>query len=118
MEKDQTVLLCNVLRTICEHLHEMYTLNSFVVSTRLKKLISRETLIFIRLFWIIEKINFLIFQIEKVMSGKKDPREQDPLDPENDLFWDPDLLRQPPPPPPPPTSQEYFHTRPFLNKNL
>ena len=52
------------------------------------------------------------------MSGRKDPREQDPLDPENDLFWDPDLLRQPPPPPPPPTSQEYFHTRvphkPFL----
>ena len=36
------------------------------------------------------------------MSGKKDPREQDPLDPENDLFWDPDLLRQPPPPPPSP----------------
>ena len=42
------------------------------------------------------------------MSGKKDPREQDPLDPENDLFWDPDLLRQPPPPPPP--AQEYIHT--------
>ena len=63
-------------------------------------------------------INHLfILQIEKVMSGRKDPREQDPLDPENDLFWDPDLLRQPPPPPPP-TSQEYFHTRvphkPFL----
>ncbi|XP_023329967.1 polyadenylate-binding protein RBP45 [Eurytemora carolleeae] len=44
------------------------------------------------------------------MSGKKDPREQDPLDPENDLFWDPDLLRQPPPPPPP--SQDKYSLKP------
>ena len=32
------------------------------------------------------------------MSGG---REQDPLNPENDIFWNPDLMRDPPPPPPP-----------------
>lgn len=27
-------------------------------------------------------------------------KEQDPLNPEHDIYWDPELLRQPPPPPP------------------
>lgn len=30
-------------------------------------------------------------------------REQDPLNPDHDIFWDPELLRQAPPPPPPQT---------------
>ncbi len=39
-------------------------------------------------------------------------REQDPLDPENDIFWDPELLlKRPPPPPPPPEPEEQQHYR-------
>jgi hypothetical protein len=39
-------------------------------------------------------------------------REQDPLDPENDIFWDPELLlKRPPPPPPPPEPEEESHYR-------
>ena len=34
------------------------------------------------------------------MSGGN-KREQDPLNPENDIFWDPELLKAGPPPPPP-----------------
>ena len=38
------------------------------------------------------------------MSGS---REQDPLDPENDIFWDPELMKRPLPPPPPPPEEHY-----------
>jgi len=35
------------------------------------------------------------------MSGKINFREQDPMNPEHDLYWDPSLVATPPPPPPP-----------------
>jgi hypothetical protein len=42
-------------------------------------------------------------------------REQDPLDPENDIFWDPELLLKRPPPPPPPEpegEQQHYRLKP------
>jgi hypothetical protein len=41
-------------------------------------------------------------------------REQDPLDPENDIFWDPELLlkRPPPPPPPEPEGEQHYRLKP------
>ena len=35
---------CDVLRTVCEHLHELYTLNFFLVLKGLNKFIPREVL--------------------------------------------------------------------------
>ncbi len=32
--------------------------------------------------------------------SETNPREQDPMDPSSDIFWDPALLKAPPPPPP------------------
>ena len=46
---------------------------------------------------------FQLITIFQVMSNEKPVpiHEQDPLNPEQDRFWDPNLLKAPPPPPPP-----------------
>jgi hypothetical protein len=50
-----------------------------------------------------------LFVAEKM--SRQQQREQDPLDPENDIFWDPELLLKRPPPPPPPEPEEQQHYR-------
>jgi hypothetical protein len=67
--------------------------------------------------------NFELFSISVVTSlfvvekmSRQAQREQDPLDPENDIFWDPELLlKRPPPPPPPPEpegEQQHYRLKP------